>query len=284
MYGRTVRAELDRLDRLCSKYEGKSVSSRRPSKQALLRLDDDDFALIEPVGVAPVGLAAVAVAAGMRPLTPGMADAQPLSRRGFMGRAAILGGGAVAGVLLTGEQQQAEASFWGFVAKQAFGAVIGWFVNKVLDTAWNRIPQRSFTVVANPRPTQNVFHNSFATPYVINTNAYHVRPVMLKAYGARVGMNQYLRDYDMNYPEAAQVKREVEGQVFDKPIVPTTMRYKPAIKHERVVRKAADRYELKPGDYKADFVNVYTDNKTKEHYCVGVTIGKKKRFLVLDEE
>jgi len=281
-YGRTVRAELDRLDRLCSKHDGKSVSSRRQSKQALLRLDDDDFALFGPASAGAVSLAVVGGVA-LSPI-PGPGQPAGMTRRGFLTRTALIGGGAVAGVLLSGEEQRAEAWFWGFVAKAAFGAVIGWFVNKVLDTAWKRIPERSLDVVRNPAPTRNVHHNSFATPYVITNNGYHVKPVVLRAYGASVGTGRFLLTYDLNYPEAAQVKRETEGGVFTKPIVPTTMRYAPKEKHAKVIRKAADRYDLRAGDYKADYVDIFTDNKKKEHYGVGVSIGKKNRFLALDED
>jgi hypothetical protein len=214
-----------------------------------------------------------------------------VSRRVFLQRGALLGGGVTAGLLLSGEQQRAEA-FWGWVATTVFGAALGWFVNKLLDTTWNAIPAKAFTEVkaAEPLTVQygrntpaNVYHNGFATPYVINNNYYFVKPVTLRPYGVDVGTNQYLLTYDLNGTEALQIKREHQDlKTIKNPLVPATRRYEmDKSRHGKVVRDAASKYGYSDGDYRVDYVDITKDNKKQDVYGVGVTVDKKNGYMLL---
>jgi len=279
---RTERYEQDLLDRLC--YEiatGASPRRRVLSKQSLLAINEPQ--LIVPPSFAPVSLAALGVGAiAARPLIPGFGDAEQLSRRNFLGRAAVITGASVTGVLLTGEEQEAHG-FWGFVAAAAFGAVIGWFVNKVMDYAAYKLTGDDLTFTKTPKPTTSKYHNDYAAPYVVSNVKRQFKATHLPRYDATVGMSEVLLKVDLNHPEAAQIKKEHVAGKQKEPLVPTTNRYALKPKHLPALKKTAELYGLKPGDYKGEYTDVVNDNRAREHVGFGVNFGKKAQFLINDE-
>jgi len=280
---RIERKERDLIDRLCYKIAYGPASGRKPvSKASLLSLEEPQVA---PAALSSACLGVLGAGAlGTISIPTSWSEKEPFSRRAFLCRGPIIGGAAAAALLWHAEQQLAQAAgIWGKVLGAVFAPLVGWFVNKVMDYAWYKLTAADVKYVESPKPTPTQFHNDFAAPYHVVTPRYQFKPRKLPNYDAEFGMSTFLLKYDVNYPEASQIKLEHEAKKTSPLVVPTTRRYEVKERNQKAVRETAAHYGLKPGEYKAEYVNVLTDNKTVEHPGIGVTRGKKAHFLIHDE-
>jgi hypothetical protein len=99
----------------------------------------------------------------------------------------------------------------------------------------------------------------------------------------RADLRTFLLPYDVNYPEAIQIQKEFEAGLFCNPLVPVTRRYPPRDQHGKVIRQAAATYGLRVDAVQARYVNILTDGAKVECYGIGVKVGAKELFLILND-
>lgn len=144
-----------------------------------------------------------------------------ISRRTFLryGSATVIGA-SIAPLTLWIPKADAAAPFWLFgIGKGAASAAIGWLVKQLLEryvaphldslfdlfddrkyrdfetnphTA-DRLAKKLRIKEVNPKPTNNAFHNRYASPYAIKDRVYHFNSTYSKKCCAFMELNHYLR-------------------------------------------------------------------------------------------
>lgn len=293
--------ERDLLDRLCWQVRDTDLECKRG-------LADDLAPAITPT---PAGLALCAAggllgAAALRSGDTARPFAE-MSRRRFLGKGPVVAGGVVAGLLMTGETQEAEAAFWNFwgsallgatrfVIREAFTSAIGWFVNRALDYwvapylrrgvahldgRWN-VATTDVTFVKEATPTDTKFHNDFATTIEISNRDKHLKSQRIARHGvSSFGVGKYVQPYDANAPEMLQVQKETKSNRLKAGMLPTTRRSPLDLtRHGDAFRKVIAAYGFKPGDTREMYRDAWSDSTGNDYLGFGVEVGKSPKFLI----
>jgi hypothetical protein len=181
-----------------------------------------------------------------------------------------------------GLPQQAKACFWGvqaeLAAAQPYCDDMNWYIGQIQESLPRdppKSPSTPFTLSVTDvtrrralKPTGSAAADRFAPGWIISN------PDQAKALP--------LGKYDINEVEVRQIRREFKAKRFSSVMIPGTRRVPVDLgRNGLALKKAADAYRLKSGEYQPEYSNTWSDLSGNEYLGFGVTVGGKLRFLIV---
>lgn len=217
-------------------------------------------------------------------------DGNDLSRRKFIHsgvKAAI--GSVIVGPNLFTKEAAAKPLFlpWlKWTGREAFAAGIGWLVNQLLDRAFPYFgnDQKAAEKLANeldvqkvdPKPTDDISHNKYASPYIIKNTRHYFDAEYSKSFGYYVGLNHYLRFdkevalpnfKDLSTPEIKLIARFHEASEYKKILYPSSQRQRPGYDHYVDYKRICNEQEVNPDSLELEYVRLFGDGSDLYTAC-----------------
>lgn len=118
----------------------------------------------------------------------------------------------------------------------------------------------------DPKPTNDIFHNKYASPYLIKNPRYYFDAEYSKRFGYYVELNLYLRsDKEVPLPDfkdlsTPEIKRiAYEAPRYETILYPCGQRQRPVRDHDADYKITCDRYNVNPNRLELEYVRPFGD-------------------------
>ena len=232
-------------------------------------------------------------------------DGNDLSRREFIRSGSKAATGIMIAPLVLSTKKVAANPLplpWlAWAGRRAFAAGIDWLVNQLLDRAFpdfgndQKVAEElanelDVQRIVNPKPTDDGFHNKYASPYAIMNRSYYFDAKYSKRFGYYVELNLYLRSdkevplldsRDLSTPEIKLIARFHEASEYKKILYPCGQRQRPVYDHYVDYKIICDQQEVNPNSFELEYVRPFGDGSDSYTAC---SVKQKKigdTFLVI---